>query len=88
MSSGGSYPIEEFLEAITAQLDQTQDALQLRNLRRSAGEDTVTRFSTVSKAPVMANGRFNPARQAALETAINHGASPDEAAAFVNSLFI
>lgn len=34
MSSGGSYPIEEFLEAITAQLDQTQDALRLKAVNR------------------------------------------------------
>lgn len=34
MSSGASYPIEEFLEAITAQLDQTQDALRLKAVNR------------------------------------------------------
>lgn len=34
MSSSGSYPIEEFLEAITAQLDQTQDALRLKAVNR------------------------------------------------------
>ena len=34
MSPGGGYPIEEFLEAITAQLDQTQDALRLKAVNR------------------------------------------------------
>jgi hypothetical protein len=34
MSSGAGYPIEEFLEAITAQLDQTQDALRLKAVNR------------------------------------------------------
>lgn len=34
MSSRGGYPIEEFLEAITAQLDQTQDALRLKAVNR------------------------------------------------------
>jgi hypothetical protein len=34
MSLGGGYPIEEFLEAITAQLDQTQDALRLKAVNR------------------------------------------------------
>lgn len=34
MSPAGGYPIEEFLEAITAQLDQTQDALRLKAVNR------------------------------------------------------
>jgi hypothetical protein len=34
MPSGAGYPIEEFLEAITAQLDQTQDALRLKAVNR------------------------------------------------------
>ncbi|MCH8950524.1 MAG: hypothetical protein IID49_00125 [Proteobacteria bacterium] len=34
MARGGSYPIEEFLEAITAQLDKTQDALRLKAVNR------------------------------------------------------
>jgi hypothetical protein len=34
MLRGGSYPIEEFLEAITAQLDKTQDALRLKSVNR------------------------------------------------------
>jgi hypothetical protein len=34
MIQGGSYPIEEFLEAITAQLDKTQDALRLKSVNR------------------------------------------------------
>lgn len=34
MSSGTGYPIEEFLEAITSQLDQTQDALRLKAVNR------------------------------------------------------
>ncbi len=34
MSLRGGYPIEEFLEAITAQLDQTQDALRLKAVNR------------------------------------------------------
>ena len=34
MPSSTGYPIEEFLEAITAQLDQTQDALRLKAVNR------------------------------------------------------
>jgi len=34
MARGASYPIEEFLEAITAQLDHTQDALRLKAVNR------------------------------------------------------
>lgn len=34
MPSGAGYPIEDFLEAITAQLDQTQDALRLKAVNR------------------------------------------------------
>ncbi|HRW14349.1 hypothetical protein [Amaricoccus sp.] len=34
MPPGGGYPIEDFLEAITAQLDQTQDALRLKAVNR------------------------------------------------------
>lgn len=34
MPPGSGYPIEDFLEAITAQLDQTQDALRLKAVNR------------------------------------------------------
>lgn len=34
MPPGAGYPIEDFLEAITAQLDQTQDALRLKAVNR------------------------------------------------------
>jgi hypothetical protein len=34
MPAGAGYPIEDFLEAITAQLDQTQDALRLKAVNR------------------------------------------------------
>ena len=34
MQRVGSYPIEDFLEAITAQLDKTQDALRLKSINR------------------------------------------------------
>ncbi len=34
MRQGVSYPIEDFLEAITAQLDKTQDALRLKSVNR------------------------------------------------------
>ncbi len=34
MIPAGSYPIEDFLEAITAQLDKTQDALRLKSVNR------------------------------------------------------
>ncbi len=34
MIRAGSYPIEDFLEAITAQLDKTQDALRLKAINR------------------------------------------------------
>jgi len=34
MARAGAYPIEDFLEAITAQLDQTQDALRLKAVNR------------------------------------------------------
>lgn len=34
MRQGTSYPIEDFLEAITAQLDKTQDALRLKSVNR------------------------------------------------------
>ena len=34
MLPAGSYPIEDFLEAITAQLDKTQDALRLKAVNR------------------------------------------------------
>lgn len=34
MPSSAGYPIEDFLEAITAQLDQTQDALRLKAVNR------------------------------------------------------
>ncbi len=34
MIRAGSYPIEDFLEAITAQLDKTQDALRLKAVNR------------------------------------------------------
>jgi hypothetical protein len=34
MPAGAGYPIEEFLEAITAQLDKTQDALRLKAVNR------------------------------------------------------
>ncbi|MGI9506858.1 MAG: hypothetical protein ACR2RE_27775 [Geminicoccaceae bacterium] len=34
MARGAGYPIEEFLEAVTAQLDKTQDALRLKAVNR------------------------------------------------------
>ncbi len=65
MARGGGYPIEEFLESITAQLDRTQDALRLKAVNRPltfALKDFTVDLQVFVEMDAAGKVRFRPAQ--------------------------